>query len=99
MFFFETLVILSIILDLCIHLQCRKTSKNFNSKINIEGIGLHSGKLVNLKILPAEEDHGIKFKRTDISENNIIEAKFENVTDPVLCTKDKKSKRSYDFNS
>ena len=47
---------------------------------------------VNLKILPAEEDHGIKFKRTDISENNIIEAKFENVTDPVLCTKIKNLK-------
>ena len=45
-----------------------------------------------MKILPAEEDHGIKFKRTDISENNIIEAKFENVTDPVLCTKIKNLK-------
>ena len=45
-----------------------------------------------MKILPAEEDHGIKFKRTDISENNIIGAKFENVTDPVLCTKIKNLK-------
>ena len=70
----------------------KNLQKTLTQKINIEGIGLHSGKLVNLKILPAEEDHGIKFKRTDISENNIIEAKFENVTDPVLCTKIKNLK-------
>ena len=70
----------------------KNLQKTLTQKINIEGIGLHSGKLVNLKILPAKEDHGIKFKRTDISENNIIEAKFENVTDPVLCTKIKNLK-------
>ena len=78
---------------ICVYIcNVEKLTKNFNSKNKYRGIGLHSGKLVNLKILPAEEDNGIKFKRTDIPENNIIEAKFENVTDPVLCTKIKNLK-------
>jgi len=33
--------------------------------VNISGIGLHTGKSVNVNISPAEDGHGIKFIRTD----------------------------------
>lgn len=35
-------------------------------------------KVVNVKLLPAEANYGIVFKRTDLKTNNIIKANFEN---------------------
>ena len=49
-----------------------------NSKNNIKknylfnGIGIHTGKNVNLNILPASPNTGIVFKRIDLKKNNII---------------------------
>lgn len=53
---------------------------------DLVGIGLHSGRDINLRISPLEEDSGIIFKRSDISSNNIIPAKFYNVVNTKLCT-------------
>ena len=39
--------------------------KTINKKITISGIGLHSGKNVNLKILPSKENTGIVFLRSE----------------------------------
>jgi UDP-3-O-[3-hydroxymyristoyl] N-acetylglucosamine deacetylase len=50
------------------------------------GIGVHSGKKVHLKIHPAKENHGIKFKRTDIAESPSIPAIFSRVVDTSLAT-------------
>ncbi len=47
----------------------------------IEGKGLHTGVNVTMKFLPAEEDHGFKFKRVDLEGEPIIEADCENVID------------------
>ena len=56
-------------------------------KIEISGIGLHSGMIVNLAILPAGTDHGIMFKRLDVEgKNNCIPAKWDAVVDTRLCT-------------
>ena len=60
--------------------------KTLSKKINLAGVGLHSGKKSNLSILPAEEDQGIIFKRVDINKNNLIKASFENVSSAKLCT-------------
>ena len=38
----------------------QKTLKN---PITINGVGLHTGKMVNMKIFPAEPNSGIIFKR------------------------------------
>jgi len=66
--------------------------KTIKETIELEGIGLHNGKKVNLILKPAGQNTGIKFKRTDIDDSiNIIEATFKNVTSPVLCTKIKNS--------
>ena len=66
--------------------------KTISNEIQLEGIGLHTGLKVNLKIKPSDVNTGILFKRTDVEENkSIIEANFENVDAPVLCTRIKNS--------
>ncbi|MDR0483839.1 MAG: UDP-3-O-acyl-N-acetylglucosamine deacetylase [Alphaproteobacteria bacterium] len=56
--------------------------------LEISGIGLHSGKTVNMKLIPAPADSGIVFKRVDILDNeeSIIPARYDLVRDTKLCT-------------
>ena len=60
--------------------------KTLSEKISLKGIGLHSGKSASISLLPASEDEGIVFKRTDLKSNNIIKANFNNVSSARLCT-------------
>jgi len=55
-----------------------------NHSIRCSGIGLHSGKKIQLVLHPAKEDAGITFCRTDL--NVIIPAHADYVTDTRLCT-------------
>ena len=69
-----------------------ESSTKFNSQqtiakpLSINGIGLHSGVAVSMKLYPAEADYGIKFIRKDLTNNNIIEALWSNVTNTKLST-------------
>lgn len=65
----------------------KSNQKTLKEKIEIQGIGLHNGIKVNLVIKPSDQNTGIIFKRVDVKQNNIIEADFKNVIEPVLCTK------------
>ncbi len=65
----------------------KKNQKTIRENIELKGIGLHSGIEVSLIIKPSKVNTGIRFKRVDLKENNIIKADFKNVVDPVLCTK------------
>ena len=49
--------------------------------IELKGTGLHTGEYVTLRILPAPENHGYKFQRTDLPGEPIIEADCDLVTD------------------
>ncbi len=60
--------------------------QTISEKIIIGGIGLHSGANVKMKLLPAKADFGIKFYRTDLAEDNVIEAFWSNVTNTQLST-------------
>ena len=60
--------------------------KTIKKEINFEGVGLHSGKISNLKIKPAKPDSGITFVRTDLKENNQIIPHVNNVCNAMLCT-------------
>ena len=60
--------------------------KTVNNNIVFKGVGLHSGKNVNLTIKAAEPDTGIIFKRVDLEHNNIIYPNFLNVTNTSLNT-------------
>ena len=63
------------------------SQKTITDSIELDGVGLHNGKNVNLCLKPAEVDSGIKFKRTDINNtNNIIDATYKNVSSSLLCT-------------
>lgn len=58
-----------------------------NNVISFEGIGLHNGKKTNVRLIPAENNHGILFKRTDITyQDNLIKAHYKNVTKVNLGT-------------
>ena len=61
--------------------------KTLKKTISLQGVGLHNGKNVKIDIKPAAINHGIKFKRLDLSDNNLIDANFKNVKTPILCTR------------
>ena len=60
--------------------------KTLSKPINFKGQGLHSGRNCEIKILPAEANQGITFKRIDLDKNNIIKANYKNVSSAKLCT-------------
>lgn len=56
--------------------------------IQCTGIGMHSGKPVNLTIRPAIANSGYIFIRTDVPENaRRVHAHWDAVTDTMMCTK------------
>jgi len=54
--------------------------------VNCSGVGIHSGKKVNVTIKPAPCNHGIKFIRTDLLDCPGISAHFNMVVDTSLAT-------------
>tara|TARA_B110000503_G_scaffold120793_1_gene183765 strand:- start:298 stop:1146 length:849 start_codon:yes stop_codon:yes gene_type:complete len=56
------------------------------SKGFLSGVGLHTGEIVNLKLMPTKVDTGVIFKRSDIAADNLIEAKYFNVKNTKFCT-------------
>ena len=61
--------------------------KTLKKEINLSGIGLHSGRSVNIKLVPQKPNTGIYFKRTDLTSNNIIYPSVFNVSSASYCTK------------
>ncbi|MDC1516215.1 bifunctional UDP-3-O-[3-hydroxymyristoyl] N-acetylglucosamine deacetylase/3-hydroxyacyl-ACP dehydratase [Cyclobacteriaceae bacterium] len=47
----------------------------------VSGIGLHTGVVSNMTFSPAKINHGIKFQRTDLINQPIIDADVDNVVD------------------
>ena len=62
------------------------TQKTIKNPITFQGVGLHSGKIVNLCLKSALPDTGIVFKRVDLRINNLVYPTFENVTNTSLNT-------------
>jgi UDP-3-O-[3-hydroxymyristoyl] N-acetylglucosamine deacetylase / 3-hydroxyacyl-[acyl-carrier-protein] dehydratase len=46
---------------------------------SLKGTSLHTGEEVSVTLKPAPIDHGIKFKRTDLSDEPTVEARIENI--------------------
>ena len=67
----------------CMSILNQKTLKK---EVRFEGVGLHTGKKVSIKILPSKPNTGIVFKRVDVKGDNLIHANFHNVSDATLCT-------------
>jgi len=60
--------------------------KTLKKPASFTGIGLHTGKTINLTINPSDADTGIIFKRVDLKENNLVNPNFNNVTNTSLNT-------------
>jgi UDP-3-O-[3-hydroxymyristoyl] N-acetylglucosamine deacetylase len=58
--------------------------RTVKAAIDCVGVGVHSGRRVNLTIRPAAADHGIVFRRSDLGR--AIAARFDHVADTRLCT-------------
>jgi UDP-3-O-[3-hydroxymyristoyl] N-acetylglucosamine deacetylase len=55
--------------------------------IDYVGVGLHSGRSLRMKLLPAPPNSGICFVRRDVApERSLIRASWRNVVDTQLCT-------------
>jgi UDP-3-O-[3-hydroxymyristoyl] N-acetylglucosamine deacetylase len=60
--------------------------RTISTPISCQGVGLHSGAKVTLTLLPAPEDHGVVFVRTDLQEPVAIPARSQHVVDTSLAT-------------
>lgn len=54
-----------------------------SKKVKISGVGIHSGEMVNIVVLPSKK-HGIFFKRVDIKNSALIPATFDNVGETLM---------------
>ncbi len=61
--------------------------KTIKKSIKFVGIGLHSGKKVEMILLPAQPNTGIIFKRSDLIKNNFVYTSIFNVSKSSYCTK------------
>ena len=61
----------------------QKTIKN---TVKLRGVGLHSGKVVNVCLKSSEPDTGIIFKRVDLKNDNLVYPNFMNVSNTSLNT-------------
>ena len=64
-------------------MQLQQTLKKDYS---FEGKGLHTGRVATMTVCPAPADSGIRFVRTDIGEDAIVEALAENVSNTARST-------------
>jgi UDP-3-O-[3-hydroxymyristoyl] N-acetylglucosamine deacetylase len=60
--------------------------RTVREKITCRGVGLHSGHQVTAEILPAPEDNGITFVRSDMSRHAELRACIHHVGDTTLAT-------------
>ncbi len=61
----------------------QQTLKN---PVSFSGVGLHSGNRVNMTILPAPANAGVRFRRVDLDGRPEIEARVDNVSETTRST-------------
>ena len=59
--------------------------RTIKKTVKARGVGIHSGKLVNLTLIPAEPDHGVVFKRLDAG-GRMVHAHSAFVNEVVLLS-------------
>ena len=65
---------------------CVLNQQTLNRPATFSGTGLHSGNRVNMTILPAPANSGVRFRRVDLDGKPEIEAKVENVSETNRST-------------
>lgn len=66
--------------------SCPVQQRTLSSAVHFSGVGVHSGKPVNLSIKPAPVNFGINFKRVDLPTAPVVKATFSRVVDTSLAT-------------
>jgi UDP-3-O-[3-hydroxymyristoyl] N-acetylglucosamine deacetylase len=66
--------------------QISTYQKTISKPVSCIGIGLHSGKEINMTLKPAGANSGIRFKRTDLPGRKFIPAYMNRVVDTTLAT-------------
>ena len=59
--------------------------RTIKKNVKARGIGIHSGKIVNMSLIPAEADHGVVFRRMDVG-GKLVRAHNAFVNEVVLST-------------
>ena len=60
--------------------------KTLARMVHVDGVGLHTGKMIHLTIHPIEANHGIEFHRMDMGDQGHIPARYDHVVDTTLST-------------
>lgn len=60
--------------------------QTISDKISFTGVGLHTGADVEMTLCPASEGYGIRFQRTDIPGQPIVEAVSDHIVYTDRCT-------------
>ena len=60
--------------------------RTIKKSVSWTGIGLHSGKVVNVELHPAPADHGVVFERVDIPGRPRIKATYDNIIATELAS-------------
>ena len=60
--------------------------QTLNRAASFSGIGLHSGNRVNMSILPAPANTGVRFRRVDLDGKPEIEARVDNISETNRST-------------
>src|SRR5260221_7736719 len=61
--------------------------RTLKSPVHCSGVGLHGGASVTMTLFPAPADHGIAFRRVDVTDRDpTIPALWQNVVQTRHCT-------------
>ncbi|MBM3411172.1 MAG: UDP-3-O-[3-hydroxymyristoyl] N-acetylglucosamine deacetylase, partial [Bacteroidetes bacterium] len=55
--------------------------QTLNRTVELKGVGIHTGAEVNLRLIPAPENHGLVFRRDDLPDTPLVPAEVEFVSD------------------
>lgn len=61
----------------------QRTIKNTTT---FKGIGLHSGNVTSVKLIPAPSNTGVVFRRIDLNIEQEKQVSYDSITDTTLCT-------------
>lgn len=68
-------------------MRAMDTQYTIKKAMVLEGIGLHSGRVVRMEVLPAPVDHGVVFYRTDVAADEAaVPASYALVSETMLGT-------------
>lgn len=59
--------------------------RTIKKEVKARGVGIHSGYIVNMTLIPAQKDHGVVFKRMDVG-GKLVHAHSAFVNEVVLST-------------